>query len=339
MPSEVLSKQLAFLVFATCFPFACMLLAQRGGSTLQMGNHSIEIHLTNQRGANLSITAKVEILTEAGMKMAEAYTNREEGVADFEGFNDGLFQLRVSGPNIETVTQSFQITATEATHREYIRIDEKKVETPGQSAPPGSDPTVSAEDLSVPAKAREEFAKGMEAHANGDDKTAQASLERALEIYPSYVKALNNLGVLYLRQGLTDKAYVQFSKATEFDPKFAPGYVNLARIAIAKGNYAEAEPELKKAIASDPNSLNAMMLLCSTEFARQEYADALALSRHVHQLTKDQQYAEIHLVAAIILTSQKKPSEAVSEYERFLEESPDDPRVPNVRSRIERLSK
>jgi len=331
--------QIAFLVLIASFVLANRSFAQRGGSTLQMGNHSIEIHLTNQRGANLSITAKVEILTEAGMKMAEAYTNREEGVADFEGFNDGLFQLRVSAPDIETITQSFQITATEATHREYIRVEEKKPAVPAQNGPPGSDPTISAEDLSIPAKAREEFAKGMEAHANGDDKTAQSSLERALEIHPRYVKALNNLGVLYLRQGLNDKAFVEFSKAVEFDPKFAPGHVNLARVALGKGNYTEAEPELKKALVIDPNALNAMELLCSTEFARKEYDEALALTRHVHQLTQDPQYADLHLMAAIILVGQDKRQEAATEYGLFLKESPTDPRATKVKSLMERLSK
>lgn len=311
---------------------------QIGGGTLQMGNHAIEIHLTNQRGGTVDVTVKVEVLTDAGMKMAEAFTNREEGVAEFSGFNDGTYQLRVSGPNINTVTQSFQITATEATHREYVRIDVKKPDAP-QGNTIGGDPTVSAEDLTIPVNAREEFAKGMEAHAKGDDKAAQALLERALEIYPGYVKALNNLGVLYLKQGLNDKAYVEFSKAVQFDTKFAPGYVNLARIAISKGNFGEAEPELKKAIANDPNSLTAMMLLCSTQFSRREYDDALSLTRHVHQITQDAQYAELHLLAADILVAKKEPHQAAAEYELFLKENPNDPRVPKVRALMERLEK
>ena len=102
-----------------------------------------------------------------------------------------------ASPGIDTVSQPFQITATEATHREYIRTQVKTPDTPGERSP-GTDPAVSAEDFSVPTKAREEFAKGMEVHAEGDDQAAQASLERTLEIYPSYV----------------------------FAPKFAPGYVS-----------------------------------------------------------------------------------------------------------------
>ena len=82
-----------------------------------------------------------------------------------------------------------------------------------------------------------------------------------------------------------------------------------------------------------------MVLLCSTEFARQEYPDALALIRQVHQLTQDPQYADIHLLAADILVSQKKPRDAALEYDLFMRENPNDPRAPKVKSLTERLTK
>ena len=154
---------LRVLSLALVLPLVPLVLeAQRGGSQMQLGNHSIEIHMVNQNGAPLNVSVRVEVLTAGGMRMAEAYSNREQGVADFEGFSDGVFQLRITAPDIETVTQTFEITATEATHREYVRVELKNL-NPGSPASPGTDPTISAEDLSVPAKAREEFAKGMEA--------------------------------------------------------------------------------------------------------------------------------------------------------------------------------
>ncbi len=95
---------------------------QRAGNQMSQGNHSIEVHLTDQRGQPLNLTVRVQVLTNEGLRMAEAYSNREQGVADFEGFNDGYYQLQITGPEIETVTLVFQIPATEATHREYVRV-------------------------------------------------------------------------------------------------------------------------------------------------------------------------------------------------------------------------
>jgi len=304
--------------------------AQRGGG------HSIEVHLTDQKGQPLSAVVRVEVLTESGLRITEAYTNREQGVADFEGFNDGFFQLRISGPEIETVSLEFQIYATESTHREYVRVDLKET-MPGSPASPGTDPRVSAQDLSVPAKAREAFAKGMEAYSRGEDREAEDDLQLAVSIYPNYVRAHNNLGVLYLKAGLKVKAFTEFSKAVEFDPKFVPGHINLAKVSISDGNFAEAEPELQKALAASPSSINAMVLLCSTQFAQKEYPQSLLTARRIHQITRDE-HADVHLVAGQILVSQGKSREAAAEYQLFLSESPNDPRVPKVRSLVARLS-
>jgi tetratricopeptide (TPR) repeat protein len=314
------------------------LAAQRGGASIQSGNHSLEVHLTDMGGRPLNVALRVQILSGNGIRLAESFSNREQGVADFEGFNSGSFRLSISGPDVETTTQDFEIIATEGTHREFIRVQMKNTAPPGLAASPGTDPTISAQDLSVPDKAHEAFDKGMEAYAKGQDKEAEGSLELAVAIYPNYVRAHNNLGVLYLKAGQRVKAFVEFSKAVELDPKFAPGYVNQAKVSISEGNFAEAEPALKKAIEADPSAVNALVLLCSTEFAQKEYPQSLQTARHVHQLSREPQYADIHLLSGEILVHQGKSREAAEEYRMFVDENPNDPRIPKVKSLISRLS-
>ena len=317
------------------------LAAQRGGlggGAGGTGNHSLEVHVTDQTSRPLNVALRVQLLSENGMRLAEAYSNKEQGVADFDGLTSGNFQVSVSGVDVETVTQNFQIYPTEGVHREYIRVQMKNLAPPGSPATPGSDPMISTQDLSVPDKAHDAFTKGMEAHARGDDREAQDDLEQAVAIYPNYVRAHNNLGVLYLKAGLKIKAFVEFSKAVELDPKFAPGYVNQAKISISDGNFAEAEPELKKAIDADPSSFSAMKLLCETEFAQKQYAEFLLMARHIHVLTREPEYSDLHLVAADILINQGKKQEAVAEYHMYLDENPASPQAPKVQSLIARLS-
>jgi Tfp pilus assembly protein PilF len=323
-----------FLVFLS---MAGHLLGQTGGSRLQQGNHSIEIHVVGQSGAPLGVMVRVEVLSNSGFHMAEGYSNREQGVTDFEGFSDGLFQVRITGPDIEPTTQRFQIAATEATHREYIRVELKQTNS-GSEAASSDDLKVSAQDLAVPRRARAEFEKGMEANAKADYKAAQNALERAVALYPPYVKAHNNLGVLYQKAGLNDKARAEYSKAVAFDPKFVPGYVNLAKVSIVGGDLAETEAELKKALDVEPGAVHALLLMCSTEFARNELAEALATAHRIHELTQDPQYAEAHLISARILISQGKPEAAAAEYRTFMKERPDDPRSESLKSLIARLS-
>lgn len=328
-----------FAIASVVLFLSVSLMAQSTGTgSLESGNHSVEVHITDQNGRPLNVALRVQILSQTGMRLAEAFSNREQGVADFDGFPGGSFQLSISGVDVETVTQAFDIYPTEGTHREFIRVQMKNLSPSDSNTSPGSDPTVSAGDLSIPDKARDEFEKGMEAYGRGDDREAQEDLEEALAVYPSYVRAHNNLGVLYLKAGLKIKAFVEFSKAVELDPKFAPGYVNEARVSISDGNFAEAEPALKKALEADPSALNAMRLLCQTEFAQNEYPQFLETARHVHQLTREPQYADLHLVSAQILVNQGKKHEASDEYQLFVQENPNDPRIPKVQSLIARLA-
>ena len=341
--SAAIPSRGAFRTQIVTTAFALLLLVgqgagQRAGNQMSQGNHQIEVHLTDQKGQPLNVTAKVQVLTNEGLRMAEAYSNREQGVAEFDGFNDGYYQLQITGPDIQTTTVAFQIPATEATHREYVMVEIKNSSGANSSVSAGSDPTVSAQDLAVPEKARAEFDKGMDAYGKGDKREAEDDLQQALSIFPNYVRAHNNLGVLYLQEGLKTKAFAEFSKAVEFDPKFAPSYLNLARISFSDGDYAGAEAELKKALAASPSFLNAMVLLCKTEFARKEFSDSLQVAKHVHQLTQDTQYAEIHLISGEILVSHGQNRDAVREYQMFVTENPTDSRVPKVKSLIQRLS-
>ncbi len=315
---------------------ACAVLFFSSNLTAQ--SHTIEVHITDQSGRPLNVALRVQLLTRDGLRVAEAFSNREQGVADFGNLGSGSFELSISGPDVETVTQSFDIYPTEGTHREYVRVEMKNTAPPGSPATPGSDPTVSAQDLSVPDKAHDAFTKGMEAYARGDVREAQDDLEEAVAIYPKYVRAHNNLGVLYLKAGLKIKAFVEFSKAVDLDPKFAPGYVNQAKVSISDQNFAEAEPELKKAIDADPSALNAMKLLCETEFAQKQYPEFLVLARHIHALTREPEYSDLHLVAADVLLNEGKKQEAVAEYQMFLDENPTHPQAPAVKSLIARLS-
>src|SRR5271165_6030323 len=165
-------RQLRFAAPAVVFVVLLFLsshLAAQGSSRssagMTAGNHGIEVHITDQNGRALNVVLRVQVLSENGMRLAEGYSNKEQGVADFDGFTSGNFELSISGPDVETTTQDFQIYPTEETHREFVRVQLKNTAPPGSPATPGSDPTVSAQELSIPDKAHDEFVQGMEAYA------------------------------------------------------------------------------------------------------------------------------------------------------------------------------
>jgi tetratricopeptide (TPR) repeat protein len=102
-------------------------------------------------------------------------------------------------------------------------------------------PLVAAVDLNVPASARKEFDKANQFVAQGNWQKAIDRLNKAIAIYPRYVEAYNNLGVVYGRLGSRAQNLEALQKAVSLDDHFAPAYLNLARIAVADRDLPQAE--------------------------------------------------------------------------------------------------
>ena len=71
----------------------------------------------------------------------------------------------------------------------------------------------------------------------GDVEAAEASLERAATLDPSYPQAQFNLGVLRFGQGRHRDAITLFERALDLDPGFTDAYLNLGSTYAALGEY------------------------------------------------------------------------------------------------------
>ncbi len=87
---------------------------------------------------------------------------------------------------------------------------------------------------------------------NQDLTAAIGHLEAAVQIAPSYVDALNNLGVAMDNAGQRDEARKRFLEAVAVDPKFGDAYVNLGNMAAAEDKFEEASRQYDLAIAANP---------------------------------------------------------------------------------------
>lgn len=105
------------------------------------------------------------------------------------------------------------------------------------------------------AEAMELFAQGLAGHPDdvvllshqgltqmkmGDVEAAEASLERATTLDPSYPQAQFNLGVLRFGQGRHPDAIVLFERTLDLDPGFTDAYLNLGSTYAARGEYERA---------------------------------------------------------------------------------------------------
>jgi tetratricopeptide (TPR) repeat protein len=121
-----------------------------------------------------------------------------------------------------------------------------------QSPVVAATPTAEAASREADIRYREALA----AQRRGESAEAEALYRKVLLLDPSHVRALNNIGVLYLEQKQDDRAVAMFSQAIVLKKNYVDPYYNLACL-YARAKQIEASLRyLKMAMAIDPDVKN-----------------------------------------------------------------------------------
>ena len=119
----------------------------------------------------------------------------------------------------------------------------------------------------------------------GKLEQAETLYEKILKRDPSFIKAYNNLGIVYRMQGKLALAKQYYSKTIELDPNYFQGYGNLGNIFKMELRFDEAEKAYRKALELSPgfadahNNLGAILqILGRLEEAAQSYENAIKIN-------------------------------------------------------------
>jgi tetratricopeptide (TPR) repeat protein len=103
------------------------------------------------------------------------------------------------------------------------------------------------------------------------------------------VSAINNLGVVYARYGLTEKAEEQFRKAVQ-KAEFIPALVNLGNIYYLKGDMSSAAQYYQRAYAKQPGDPKVLLCIARVNHELANYSVSQSAYRELEQ--KDPQLAK-----------------------------------------------
>ncbi|MBM4312715.1 MAG: hypothetical protein FJ122_02210 [Deltaproteobacteria bacterium] len=106
----------------------------------------------------------------------------------------------------------------------------------------------------APAEVR--YREALSAHRSGDHKRAEALYGGVLALDPDHVRALNNLGVLYMGEQKEDQAIVLFGKAIVLKRDYVDPYYNLACLYARKNKIDESLWYLKVAMTINDDVKN-----------------------------------------------------------------------------------
>jgi Tfp pilus assembly protein PilF len=104
----------------------------------------------------------------------------------------------------------------------------------------------------IPEQIQQEFGAAVAKVTAGDDTAAIQQLETFIERYPNYSAAYVNLAIVYQRQNQVEQAVWLLNKAIEVDPAAVEAMNQLGVISRRQGDFAAAEAHWRQAVAIDP---------------------------------------------------------------------------------------
>jgi len=105
--------------------------------------------------------------------------------------------------------------------------------------------------------------------------TPMSLWQEVVERAPTNPRGYNNLGLIYAKEGMPDKALPLYREAIKMDPGFGKAYNNMGKLLMTTGDAEGAEKALQMAVKIDPDTEEALSNLGSIYSAKGEYKLAL----------------------------------------------------------------
>jgi tetratricopeptide (TPR) repeat protein len=195
---------------------------------------------------------------------------------------------------------------------------------------------VNAVLAAVPEKARKLYEKGLEQARADDPAKAVESLKQAVELYPNFPLALNELGVQYLKLRQVNKAIDVLKEACRQNPDAYTSRLNLG-VALLEVNQAkQAEDYLRESLRLNNAVPSAHMylgiaLLRLNKFDEAEKELLVATAANATYLAKANYYL------GGIYWKKQDYSRAIEQLEKYLQFTPNAPDAERVRATIKDL--
>lgn len=205
------------------------------------------------------------------------------------------------------------------------------------AAAPNPD-TVSVNSLAqrVPPDAGKEFEEAMKSIRKNDYASAQPHLAKAIEIFPQYVEARNEMGVALMRDNKLTDAETHLRLALEVDPVAVRPMMNLGLCLSRQDRFEDALPVLEKAVQLASTEPTGYLLLGVAQLQTSKFAESEASLKKAYEIG-GKKAAQAQYYLATLYLHQKQHAEAATALETYLRDNPNDPNAPQLRANLEKI--
>jgi len=165
------------------------------------------------------------------------------------------------------------------------------------------------------------FETGLIHHKDGMLDEAINAYKKAIEQFPNFAEAYNNIGIALKEQGKLKEALEAYSKTLNIKPNYAEAYNNIGVALNAQGKREEAIEAYNKATAIKPDYAEAYYNIGNTFKEQGKLEDAIEAYNKATNIKPD--YAEAYNNIGIALNEQGKREEAIEAYNKATAIKPD----------------
>ncbi len=315
--------------------FSLLLLAPASSPTFGQGQSPekkiLSGYIRDEASGHIIGEARLELQNAMGTPISFAYSDGN-GTYEFDDIPGDCY-LSVQHDGYEPV-------------REYIRPDGsghvyKDILLRPASGASGSKSVnpISQHELSVPPKAREFFAKGVQLIVDKSDyRGAVAEFARAIAKYPTYYEAYAAMGLAQNRMGDAAAAEAALRKSIELSAeKYPQAMVDLAAMFNVQKRFSDAEPLLRKAIAVDASSWRGQFELAVALAGQHRFKEAVTSASAARDL-KPENPSIYLLLYNLHIRTEDFPG-ALRDTESYLKLTPDGATADRVRRMQEQVQK
>ncbi len=328
----LLPRLLSVVLFAAwAIPAAAQMSPLGAGDTGLGGVNTISgTVISNGQRLERRVAVRLQTMT----KGDRVVITDEYGNFTFKGLSSGDYTLVIDK---EKEYRPFQQVVTiiqtrgmpPQTYNVSIRLELKETTT----MKPG---VLNVEFANVPKPALLHYDNAVELSKKNDHPAAIAELKLAINEYPTFIQAFNELGVQYLRLDQLENADEAFQGALKIEPTSFPSLINRGITNVMMKRYGEAVPILRKALKKNDQTAvghyflgQALANLGLFDDAEKELLAALQMGK--------EEMKEAHRMLAIIYSSRKDGKKAADELELYLQLAPNTPDAVQLRDKIKQL--
>ena len=295
-PNEISAIFLTLVLFA----FAASVNAQEPSALGRAGTISGTAYLpgNNQPASQVAVSLKSH---DAGI--FRGVLTDYDGHFEVTGLPSGTYEITIEEQGYQPLRSTVPFDGTS------LKVELHLLPFAPPPAPQNAN-TVSARELMIPGKAKDEYRKGLLSLAKKQFVQSLSHFTRAARAFPGYFEALYHQGVVETDLGHNEEAMQAFQAAVnlsggryaraqfgigylyylqgkpgdaesitrrglEVDPNSADGYVILGMALLRLNRPDEAERSARDALLRNPKMANAYLLLADTSARKGNYAEQI----------------------------------------------------------------